>query len=144
MDIVQSSFGGSFELTSIENNMTDPGGFKDARILFAGAVSGADDNPHLPFRLEGPGEAPHYGEYAFLFDQNGSDFNIEIGPFGYSDERYLGLPHPSVRRSFAAEDCSAIERLIQTFFQIPRRLRKDFHRRGGFWVTSAFDLIGFS
>ena len=101
----------------VDNLMTAADSFANARIVFAGAVSGVDEMPHRLFKLERPGELALYGEYIFVFEENG--INMEIGPFGYFDGRNLGiahLNHPTVRRSFSEEECSAVQRLIQSFF----------------------------
>jgi hypothetical protein len=91
--------------------------FEQAHVQLAGIIRGGDEAGHLVFGItpqEGP---PLYGEYFEIFEENGNDFNIEIGMFGYVNDESVGTTHPYFRAAFPAEDCLAVERLIRSFFR---------------------------
>jgi hypothetical protein len=57
-----------------------------------------------------------YGNYIYAFAENENDFDIEIGLFGYVDPYATGDLHPAYRQHFTAEESSAAERLIRSYF----------------------------
>jgi hypothetical protein len=54
--------------------------------------------------------------FYFFPDEKGSDFNIEIGLFGYVDPYNVGDLHPQARKHFTDEEWLTIEELIRTYF----------------------------
>jgi len=94
----------------------------NARIVF-GHTMGFDDEPHdtiVVKRAEGPDLT---GEFKYLY-RGGNDFDIEIGPFGYTRENDVGAVDR--RRFFSATECKAIEALIRSFFAEPDTFTKEF------------------
>jgi hypothetical protein len=104
--------------------------FQSADVQLAGIIAGGDEAGHYVFSITPKEGAPLYGEYSKKFEENGNDFNIEIGLFGYSNNTSVGTTHPAFRAAFSAEDCFTVERLIRTFFSsstmFPTSIRAGF------------------
>jgi hypothetical protein len=67
-----------------------------------------------------------YGEYIFFFGEDGNDFNVEMGPFGYTDPHDAGVLDPSFREDFSAEESSAAEQSIRSYFSNPAIFKERF------------------
>jgi hypothetical protein len=106
--------------------MTESKSFEDARIGFAGPVSGADEKPHDLFKIERTEGPVLYGDYIWAFLEDRNHFNVEIGPFGYVDPEYAGDLNPTNRQHFSAEECAILEQLIRSFFSTPGVFKKQF------------------
>jgi hypothetical protein len=52
----------------------------------------------------------------YVFPNNGYDFNIEVGVFGYVDRYNVGNLHPDGRQHFSTDESLAIEQLIRSYF----------------------------
>jgi hypothetical protein len=96
--------------------MTGTNAFANARIENYGNVGGADDGSHDVFKIEGAGQPVLYGDYFYVFPNNGNDFNIEIGVFGYVSPNNIGNLHPQARQHFSPEEADSIEHLIRSYF----------------------------
>lgn len=91
--------------------------FTNAHIKSAGAVRGTDEQGFNLFEIETADGPPLYGAYFYVFpDEEGYDFNIEIGLFGYVDPNNVGNLHPQARKHFKDEEWLTIGELIQGFF----------------------------
>jgi hypothetical protein len=96
--------------------MTNTNRFANARVGSGGSVRGGDMLAHDLFKIEGPDGSTFYGDYTYIFLENGYDFNIEIDAFGYIDPQRVGSTDPAAREQFSAEECSAAEQLIRSYF----------------------------
>src|SRR5580704_2822532 len=96
--------------------MPSPNMFANANVEPDGSTRGDDDRFHDLFKIVRINSPALYGDYIYSFLDNGYDFNIEIGAFGYPDYRHLGSPDPSKRQQFSAEEAATAEQLIRSFF----------------------------
>jgi hypothetical protein len=76
----------------------------NARIESGDMLPGWDEMGHRVFRIARAAGPVLYGEYFFVSEEDGNDFNVEIGPFGYTDPYDAGVLDPSFREHFSAED----------------------------------------
>jgi hypothetical protein len=90
--------------------------FTNARVDKAGSTRGDDDGFHDLFKVVRTDGPVLYGEFKLLYMENGNDFNIEIGPFGYLEYCYLGSSDPTRRLRFSAEEAATLEKLIRSAF----------------------------
>jgi hypothetical protein len=96
--------------------MTSTNTFINASIDSAGVVQGADETGHNTFKIERGEDPPLYGDYFYVFPNDGTEFNIEIGVFGYVDPNNIGNLHPAARQQFSAEESSTACQLIRSYF----------------------------
>ena len=96
--------------------MTRTNRFTNARISDGGSTRGGDMSSHDLFKIEGPDGPTFYGDYIYSCLENGNDFNIDIGTFGYVDPQRVASSDPTAREQFSGEECSAAEKLILTRF----------------------------
>jgi hypothetical protein len=90
--------------------------FTNARVEEAGSTRGDDDGSHDLFKVVRSDGSVLYGEFKLLFMENGNDFNIEIGLFGYLESRYLGSADPTRRLQFSGEEAATLEGSIRSAF----------------------------
>jgi len=95
---------------------TDANSFTNARVESAGSVRGLDEIGHDIFKVVRREAPTLYGDYFYLFDSTGFNFNIEIRQFGNLDWHAMGDLDPAYREHFSAEEASAAEQLIRAYF----------------------------
>jgi len=111
--------------------MTGTNNFTNARIESFGNVQGVDDDSHDVFKVEGAGQPVLYGDYFHVFQNNGYDFNIEIGVFGYVSPNNIGNPRQGARQHFSPEESDSIEQLVRSvFLSNPEHLYKKMATSG--------------
>lgn len=96
--------------------MRQSNSFTNARLEPAGSVRGGDDDRHDIFKIERPGHPPLYGDYIYVFPDQGDDFNVEIGVFGYLDMYAVGDLDPRYRQRLSPGEASTVEQLIRSYF----------------------------
>jgi hypothetical protein len=108
--------------------------FSGAKVSLGGHLGGrdgtADGRHHDAFKIERTEGPALYGDYLYVFQDNGNDFNLEIGLFGYYEVgwsghvgvHYFGDLDPNTRLHFSRAECAAAERLIRQFFADPANI----------------------
>jgi hypothetical protein len=114
--------------------------FSNAKISLAGILGGrdgtADERHHEAFKIERTEGPALYGDYIIILQENGYDFNLEIGLFGYYAVDWSGLIgvyyfgdlDPAARLHFSRAECLSVQKLIRSFFSEPEVLLKKFLR----------------
>jgi hypothetical protein len=86
-----------------------------ASVQLTSVTRGPDEAGHETFCIRSPGGEEFFGEYFEMFVSE-SDFNIEIGAFGFDERDNVGNPYPSARLQFSVDECRVLENIIRKFF----------------------------
>jgi hypothetical protein len=100
----------------VKSVMTTSNNFANVRIESGGSVRGPDEMGHDLFKITRAIGPDLYGDYFYVGPEDGNDFDIEVGLFGYTNPHDAGALNPSFREHFSAEDASAAEQLIRSYF----------------------------
>ena len=88
-----------------------------ASVQLTGSRRGVDEAGHLTFGVRSRGGEEFFGEYLEVWtSEESSEFNIEIGAFGFANPEDVGNPYPSARLQFSSDECMTLEDLIRQFF----------------------------
>jgi len=60
-----------------------------------------------------------YGEWTAKYAENGSDFDVQILGFGYTDGYVVGSPNLSARAVFSPDERTLVEGLTRSLFSDP-------------------------
>ena len=93
-----------------------PSTFEGAIVKPGGGVRGPDETGISLVCVERKNGPPLFGEWDFIFAENGNDFGVELGRFGYPDRESAGSTSPYMRQKFSSEEIEYLKSILIPFF----------------------------